>query len=141
MEIQSERQALAILNDPREEYEQRGEAARYLSEHASPTALKRLMQALQDHDFIVRWIAAEGLAKHCASALPDLLTALTEPQYAGDSRFRESVYHVLHHNQFRLHVPVSDLLKALHGPAADIATMKTASILLEQLTTHKTLIS
>jgi HEAT repeat protein len=92
----------------------------------------RLVQALRDNDFGVRWAAAEALAQLGPGILIPLLQALTDPDQAGDPRLRESSYHVLHRAR-DLPVPVKTLMEALKGPGADIATIREAGRLLLQL--------
>ena len=134
MSITSETQALDILDDLRQAHLQREAAARHLAEHPTPRAIARLVRALQDDDFGVRWDAAVALARLGNLALPELLRALTDPSRVGDPRLREGVYHALHYNQSpHLPVPVRPLMEALRGPAADIASMDEASRLLQQI--------
>lgn len=127
-------QALEVLNDSTQNYLEREDAVRFLSEHPSRRALKHLVQMLQDNNFGVRWEAAVSLILLGQTALPELLTALTDPQRVGDPRLREGAYHILHYIQgLPLPVPLGDLMKALKGPAAGIATMEAASRVLNQL--------
>lgn len=65
----------ALLGDPREQV--RWEAAKTLSDMASPKAAPALVRALTDEDsFGVRWVAAEGLVKLGRDALEPLFLAL-----------------------------------------------------------------
>jgi len=134
MFITSEAQALEILDDTGQDMLQREAAARYLANHPSQEIVGRLVQALQDSDFGVRWEAAVALSQLGNPALIEMLKALTDPKRVGDSRLRRGIYHALHYNQ-SLHLPVSmaRLMEALKGPAADIASMEEASRLLQQI--------
>ncbi len=124
MVITSSAQALEILDDVRADTFRREAAIRYLGMNLTPPALKRLVQALQDDDFSVRWEAASVLGQQGESAVLAVLKALTDPQSVGDPRMRECAYHILHSNFTALPVPMNDLLQALHGgPAADIASL------------------
>ncbi len=134
MEITSEAQALDILNDVSDSPEQRARAARYLGRYPSTRVIQSLVQALQDDDFGVRWGAAEALAECSPVALPEMLKALTDPKRVGDPRVRRSIYHVLRQiNDPELQAQTADLVEALHGPAAAIATMMAAFQLLWKL--------
>ena len=134
MHIMSETQALQVLDDIRQGPLEREAAARYLKRHPTQKVIHRLVLALQDDDFGVRWDAAEALALLGEPALPELVKALTDPQRIGDSRLREGAYHVLHHMQRdRLSVPVDKLMAALKGPASDIAAFEEANRLLHEL--------
>jgi HEAT repeat protein len=133
MHVTTETQALKILDDPLQEPLEREAAARFLKTHPTQKVIRRLVQALQDDDFGVRWDAAEALAHLGEPALPELLKALTEPQRIGDSRLREGAYHTLHHMQTEyLPVSVHKLMETLKGPASDIAAFEEAHHLLEQ---------
>lgn len=133
-EITSEEQAFEALDDPLEDQLIREKAIRYLSTRPNEHVIKKLVQALQDDDFGVRWEAAVALAQFGEKALPELLEALTDPERVSDPRLREGVYHVLHNTSGALHyISVAMLVRALKGPAADIAVMDEAGKLLLQL--------
>jgi len=70
------------------------EAAKALGEIGDPNTASALVEALEDEDFDVRWLAAEGLTKMNINALRPLLLALEK---RGDSFFlREGAHHVFH---------------------------------------------
>jgi|OpeIllAssembly_1097287.scaffolds.fasta_scaffold512498_1 HEAT repeat protein len=70
------------------------EAAKALGEIGDPNTASSLVEALEDEDFDVRWLAAEGLTKMNINALRPLLLALEK---RGDSFFlREGAHHVFH---------------------------------------------
>jgi HEAT repeat protein len=123
MVITSTARALELLDNNREESSFREAAVHYLTNHSSPAVIVRLVQALQDDDVGVRWVAAMALAQLGEAALPEVLKALTDPVRVGDPRLREGVYHILHNNQRSVPVPITDLLAALKGPTAGIATL------------------
>ncbi len=123
MVITSTTQALELLDNNREESTSREVAIRYLRNNSSPAVIVRLVQALQDDDVGVRWVAATALAQLGEVALPEVLKALTDPARVGDPRLREGVHHILHNNQRSVPVPITDLLAALKGPAAGIASL------------------
>jgi HEAT repeat protein len=58
MVITSATQALELLDNNREESSSREAAIRYLRNNSSPAVIVPLVQALQDDDFGVRWVAA-----------------------------------------------------------------------------------
>ncbi len=126
MMITSSAQAMAILNDDHEKAGVRETAVRYLANHPTPEAIARLVQALQDDDVGVRWEAANNLAQLGEPALLAVLKALTDPHRVDDPRLRDNVYHILHLNQAAVPVPIADLLGALRGQAADIASLVEA---------------
>ncbi len=126
MMITSAAQALAVLDNNREEAKRREAAVRYLGDHHTPAVIARLVQALQDDDVGVRWEAATALANQGEPALLEVLKALTDPKRVGDPRLRESAYHILHMNQAGVPVSIADLLDALKGQAADIASLVEA---------------
>ena len=71
----------------------RWEAAKGLSEIATPEAAPGLVAALEDRDFSVRWLAAEGLVAIGHRSLEPLLAALVE---RGDHQWlREGAHHAL----------------------------------------------
>lgn len=72
----------------------RWEAAKALSQIGSPKAAQALVKALEDDQFSVRWLAAEGLITLGHDGLKPLLEALWQ---APDSiRLREGAHHVLY---------------------------------------------
>ena len=72
----------------------RWEAAKALSGIADPIAASALVNALNDRDGDVRWLAAEGLAALGRDALQPLLTALIER--ADSDWLCEGAHHVCH---------------------------------------------
>ena len=133
-EIFSVGQALEILDDSYENQLLREQAIRYLSYQPSEEIINRLVWALQDDEFAIRWEAATALAQIGKGALPELLKALTDPDRVGDPRLREGAYQVLHHIQNPYYaINITRLLQALKGPAADIASMKEAGRILSQI--------
>ena len=72
----------------------RWEAAKALVGIADPIAASALVNALDDRDGDVRWLAAEGLAVLGRDALQPLLAALL--QRAQSCWLRESAHHVCH---------------------------------------------
>jgi HEAT repeat protein len=70
------------------------EAAKALSLISDPRSVQALVQALEDNEFGVRWLAAEGLITVGYCSLAPLLQALIDrPQ---SIRLREGAHHVLH---------------------------------------------
>jgi hypothetical protein len=152
MSINSEDQAIAILNDKELTYHRRELAVQYLAKHPTPEGIKQLVEALRDSELAIRWMASTALAQLGPSALPEVLKALTDPK-TNTVRLREGVMHILHYSSNLAHEPVykqseieakvhikpgklasaNDLLTALKGPAADIKSMKAADKLLSQM--------
>ncbi len=72
----------------------RWEATKALGEIGNPESAPGLVKALEDDEFDVRWLAAEGLIKMNIKGLKPLLEAL---EYRGDSALlREGAHHVFH---------------------------------------------
>jgi nucleotide-binding universal stress UspA family protein len=72
----------------------RWEAAKTLAEINDPSATQSLVNALEDDEFDVRWLAAEGLIHIGAKTMEPLLKALMERP---DSLWlREGAHHILH---------------------------------------------
>jgi HEAT repeat protein len=70
------------------------EAAKALGEIGDPETAPVLVKALEDEEFDVRWLAAEGLIKMNIKGLKPLLEAL---EHRGDSALlREGAHHVFH---------------------------------------------
>jgi len=132
MEIVSWRQALAILDNRLNPVAEREAAARFLKQFPEPQAVPRLVQALQDEDFGVRWAASEALSRLGVHALEEVLRVLANPNQVGDPRLRDSAYHMLHLGQ-QWPVSVKGLMQSLKGPAADLATLEEAARLLQLL--------
>lgn len=127
MGITSETEALQVLDDNHKENLEREEAVRYLAEIPKKTVIERLVQALQDDDFGVRWEASVALSKLGKKGLPILLRALMDPQRVGDPRLRRGAFRVLKGMEMSSRPPSADrLMEALHGPAADIVSMEEA---------------
>lgn len=136
--ITSVSQAITLLDHPGADPVQREMAAHYLEQHADVTIAHRLVQALQDDDPGVRWAAAEALARLGDTALPELLVALMNPKQVGDPLMREGIYRVLYHNRSReVTEKALHLMHALHGPAADLASMEEAYLLLRAMAQQK----
>jgi HEAT repeat protein len=72
----------------------RWEAAKALGEIADPKTAPVLVEYLEDEDFDIRWLAAEGLIKLNISALQPLLRALEKPGCS--IRLQEGAHHVFH---------------------------------------------
>jgi HEAT repeat protein len=125
--------ALKLLDNVREEPAHREAAVRYLSNHASPEAIARLVRTLQDDDFGVRWEAALALTQLGEPAVIEVLKALADPRRVDDPRLREGAYHILHNGQVPATLNVTELLNALRGQAADISSLVEAYHLLGQI--------
>jgi HEAT repeat protein len=136
--ITSVTQAVKLLDDAGANPVQREMAAHYLELHADRSLVQRLVLALEDNDGGVRWAAAEALAQLGEVALPDMLVALMDPHRVGDPLLREGVYQVLYHNRSsQVNAQTARLMRALHGPAADLAAMEEAFVLLRQMAAQK----
>ncbi|MGE5530638.1 MAG: HEAT repeat domain-containing protein [Bacteroidota bacterium] len=96
------------------ENQTRWEAAKALSEIHSPSAAGALVTALEDREFGVRWLAAEGLHATGAAAIPPLLQALCE--HPGSLWLHEGAHHVLKGvTDLRVSRTIAPVLAALEG--------------------------
>jgi HEAT repeat protein len=110
----------------------RWEAAKALCEIHSPASAAGLVTALEDREFGVRWLAAEGLSATGHAGLPPLLQALSERP--GSLRLREGAHHVL--NSIRdSHTCeiVRPVLLALEEPEPDLTAGPAAHAALATL--------
>lgn len=130
---QAEEKSLRIINDASLATSEREATIHYLRDHPSPAVAEQLVQTLEDDDPGIRWAAAMTLAAYGNVGLRPLLQALTQPTI--DARLREGAHRVLSHNTSS-QVPgprVQELLNALQGPGANVATMTAAMNLLRTL--------
>jgi len=81
------------LSDPMASRHIRWESAKALSEMRAPESAPALVHALEDRNFGVRWLAAEGLMRLGRAGLRPLLEALI--QHSGSFWLREGAHHVL----------------------------------------------
>lgn len=134
MEIKTFEEASKILEMKYDSPVLHEKAIDYLVEHPNDQAIQRLVLALQDDDFGVRWMASLALAKLGKKALIAVLEALTDPHRVGDSRLRAGAYRMLEHmNLPEISESARMLMPALKGPAADICSMEAAFIFLQEL--------
>lgn len=130
--IQSQEEALRILEDTSFMASEREIAILYLREYPSSEAAERLVQHLEDRAPGVRWAAAIALAHYGDLGLRPLLHALTQPGI--NAQLREGAHRVLARNPSSLSSSqLQELLEALQGLGANVATMSTAVKLLRQL--------
>jgi HEAT repeat protein len=129
--IESTEQAIDILQDTANSEAERENAIHFLQQHESREGIEVLVTALEDDDYGVRWAAGSALAKFGESAMPSLLNALIKAD--NDSRLREASVHIIHNSTSRkVREESKELLKALKGPSAAIASMEAAYGLMEK---------
>ncbi len=111
----------------------RWEAAKALHGIADPIAASALVNALDDRDGDVRWVAAEGLAALGQVALHPLLAALLER--AQSSSLCEGAHHVCHTlaKRPRLGPILRPLLGALSESEPEVVVPPAAYIALSRL--------
>lgn len=130
--IQSQAEALRSLDDTSLTASEREIAILYLHEHPSSEAAERLVQGLEDEAPGIRWAAAITLAHYGDLGLRPLLRALTRPGI--NARLREGAHRVLARNPGSLSSgQLQELLDALQGLGANVATMSVAVKLLQML--------
>jgi HEAT repeat protein len=128
--IHNEKAALQILDNENNSISMREEAARFLEQNPTENATQRLIKALTDDDFGIRWAASTALTRLGEKVLPSLLQALIEDT---SPRLRESAYHVFHYNDnpwIRQHS--QPLMDAIKGLAPDVTSPKAAYQMLKE---------
>ena len=86
-----------LLNDPKMHI--RWEAIKTLSQIAAPESIPVLIKALENDDFDVRWMAAEGLIDIGKQSIKPLLKALSRNE---DSNYLlEGAHHILKGLEFK----------------------------------------
>lgn len=86
-----------LLNDPKMHI--RWEAIKTLSQIAAPESIPVLIKALENDDFDVRWMAAEGLIDIGKQSIKPLLKALSQNE---DSNYLlEGAHHILKGLEFK----------------------------------------
>ena len=84
-----------------------------------------LVAALEDDDHGVRYAASSALAYIGDSAMPALLDALAQPD--NSKMLRDGAHRVITENSSpKVHASCDELLAALRGSQAGIATMEAA---------------
>jgi hypothetical protein len=73
----------------------RRETVRALSEIEDPEAAPALIKALEDEEFDIRWLAAEGLIRLGLDGLKPLLKALID--HGGSPLLLDGAHHVIHY--------------------------------------------
>ncbi|MEZ4663345.1 MAG: HEAT repeat domain-containing protein [Caldilineaceae bacterium] len=128
---QAETESSNIPDAPQRYISDQGTTIERLSTHPTPENLKKLVDMMEDADFGVRWEAAAALASLGFDALRPVLQALCERSSAW---LREGAHHVFYYSSSAIvRAKAAELLKAMRGPAADIATMQMAGKLLSTL--------
>lgn len=127
-----ETEALLLLNDPLLSPYEREKGLQALAEEPTPAHIERLLEALEDNQFGIRWSAAALLAEMGDKALVPLLQLLIRQH---DSVWlREGAYHICYYSSSATVTEQTRALrKALRGPAAEVATTDEAVKLLQIL--------
>lgn len=114
----------------------RWEAAKALGMMRDVRAIPVLVQALEDHDADVAWLAAEALQKFKKAAWPALLHALI--QYGAESAaLRQGAHHVFRRQRAEeFEDLIAALLKALETETLPEATTTAAHEILERMETQ-----
>jgi hypothetical protein len=114
----------------------RQEAVKALEAIGDDAAAKGLIQAMQDPDAGVRWLAAESLAHLGPVGLRPLLGALI----CNDRLIwlREGAHHVLHFYAGELNRPLEQLMSALEESDASIPLTWDARVALDSLPSPST---
>lgn len=123
---------IPLLKDPDDDV--RWEVTKGLAEIADPRAASDLVGLLMDHNFGVRWLAAEALILMGREALKPLLEKLTE--HPESSWLRRGVLHVLHNlakKALDLKEVVGPVITALEGFEPEIGCLGPAYAALDKL--------
>jgi hypothetical protein len=107
---------------------------RTLADIADARACLDLVAALEDPNFGVRWLAAEGLISIGRNALRPLMKALTKR--SGSAWLREGAHHVLHDlagKDLEVEDLVRPVIAGLEGIEPEIGGMEAAYAALHQL--------
>jgi HEAT repeat protein len=114
------------------------EAAKALGEICDPRAVPALVEALDDEQFDVRWLAAEGLIEMNVKSLRPLFQALME--HADSVMLRQGAHHVLHDlAKGELRVYLAPVLIALESMEPGSQLPRAVSHALESLEKAKIL--
>jgi HEAT repeat protein len=110
----------------------RTEAAEALLYIASPLASSALVEALDDTEFGVRWLAAEALIALKCDGLAPLLKGIT--RHSDSLWFRQAAHHVLHdHYCARLRADLRPVFEALGERVAEHTAPVAAGEALERI--------
>ncbi len=124
--------ALQALDDLKADTLDRESAVRYLADQIDTGSMDRVIAALDDDAFGVRWTAATVLAQKGEAVLPQVLSTFIV--HDGSNWMREGLYHIVHYNaSLAIQKKSAELMAALKGPGADIAAPLAASRLLQSL--------
>ena len=117
-------------------YQVRWEAAKALSQMESMATIPGLITAMDDQEFDVRWIAAEGMTALCKKALQNLLKEL---KLRPDARWlRESAHHVFRFLMSREPTPaLAPVLHALEEMDPLASLPQAAEQALKALSEHR----
>ena len=128
----SETEAFATIQDDSKGLLDREHAIHYLAKHMSPAAVEQLIPVLDSDEFSLRWAAADALRYAGNMALIPLLRKLV--QSGSSFTVREVTHHALSKNiSPTVREQAQEVLVAMKGPAADLATTQAAYQLLRKL--------
>ena len=123
--IQSTEQAIAAFQNTRLSESEREEGIHYVRQNPSAEGIKALVGVLQDNDHGIRFAAANALAYVGDDAMPALLAALAQAD--NDVVLRKGAAIVVGESSSpKVRAQGQDLLHALKGSQAGIATMEAA---------------
>ncbi len=118
-------------------YKARWEAAKALGAIGDAAAIPTLVNALEDTESDVVWLAAEALKKFRKTAWPELLSALIK-RGSESVTLRNAAHHVLRTQREKgNHDLLEALRKSLESGAVPESTPMAASNLLEKMRVHR----
>jgi len=124
------------LRDRKSPHLLRWEAAKSLGEIGAQEAAPALVEALEDQEFDVRWLAAKGLIEMNAKALRPLFQALIDR--ADSILLRQGAHHVLHDlAKGELRIYLAPVLITMEGAEPGVHVPLAASHAQDMLTSAK----
>ena len=123
---------IPLLKEPNDDV--RWEIAKALAEIADPRAASDLAGQLMDHNFGIRWLAAEALISMGRDALEPLLEELTK--HPESSWLRSRALHVLHDLAKKapdMRELVGPVITALEGFEPEVGCLRPAYAALDKL--------
>ena len=111
----------------------RWEAAKALNKIASPVSIQSFVEALEDSDPDVAWVAADALGKFKKAAWPAILDLLTKDK-AGSLLLRQGAHHVFRNQREEGYNDLLEkLLKSLESASNRVSVTADAYEILRRL--------
>lgn len=129
MRFQSSAAAIDVLHDPSRPEAERTAAVHSLARDLNPNHINILAQTLGDESYAVRWAASNALIHAGSAAYRPVLRVLVSQ--GAEAAVREAACHALCENvDPQVRAASQELITAIQGPGADVATPQHAFELL-----------